>query len=310
MVDKVDWIWSDGEWQRWDDANVHILTHALHYGLGAFEGIRCYAQSGGGGGGGIFRLREHIDRLYASMHMCMFEIPYSRDEIIEACRQVVARNKLASGCYLRPISFLGSGQMGLAADNPVRTSIIAWRWGAYLGDDGIENGIRCRISSYRRPKGDTALPKGKICGQYVTGILAKREALLDGYDEAIMMDTTGLICEGSGENIFVCKDGVVTTPSLDQALLGGITRNSVLHLLRDADYPIREAGISRDDLYIADEVFFTGTAAEVTPVREIDRRTIGTGKPGPITKAMQKRYSAVVRGEDPRSAEWVTPVAD
>lgn len=302
MVAKVEWIWNDGEWSRWDDSTVHTLTHTLHYGLGVFEGIRCYAQTGGGAA--VFRLREHIDRLYESAQICLMQIPFPRDELAQVCRELVQRNGLEEGCYLRPIAYLGAGQMGLAASNEVRVSIAAWKWGAYLGEEGIKNGIRVKVSSFRRPRSDASLPKGKICGQYVMSILAKRDAMADGYDEALMLDTEGRVCEGSGENIFVVKDGVVTTPPLGQALLAGITRATVIDLLAARGMTVHEASIARDQLYCADEVFLTGTAAEVTPVREIDRRQVGKGTPGQVTRLVQDDYAKLVRGDGERSGDF------
>ncbi|MEO1173790.1 MAG: branched-chain amino acid transaminase [Myxococcota bacterium] len=302
MVDKVEWIWDDGEWRSWDDSTVHTLTHTLHYGLGVFEGIRCYAQTDGGAA--VFRLREHIDRFFESAKMVLMDLRFSREEIVNACLEIVARNDLEGGCYLRPLAFLGAGQMGLAADNPVHVTIASWAWGAYLGDDGIKNGIPVKVSSFRRPRNDTSLPKGKISGQYVQSILAKRDALADGYAEAIMLDTDGRVCEGSGENIFVVKKGRVSTPPLGQALLAGITRETVIQLLEDRGITVHEESIARDQLYTADEVFFTGTAAEVTPVREIDRRPVGPGHPGEITKWVQGEYAALVRGEREKYAHF------
>ncbi|MEM6730396.1 MAG: branched-chain amino acid transaminase, partial [Myxococcota bacterium] len=308
MVDKVEWIWEDGEWVRWDDSKIHILTHTLHYGLGVFEGIRCYAQAGGGGA--VFRLKEHIDRLFESANMCLMHIPFTREQVSDACLEIVSRNGLTGGCYLRPIAYLGAGQMGLAADNDVKITIASWAWGAYLGEDGIKNGIRTKVSSFRRPKADSSLPKGKICGQYVMSILAKRDALADGYAEAIMLDTEGRVCEGTGENIFVVKNGRVATPPLGQALLGGITRSTVIELLEGRGLTVHEETISREQLYTADEIFLTGTAAEVTPVREIDRRTVGPGHPGELTKWVQTEYAAMVRGEREKYVSYCEKVPE
>ncbi len=300
MVEKVDWIWDHGEYVPWDESTVHTLTHTLHYGLGVFEGIRCYAQRDGGAA--VFRLREHIARLYESAGMCLMEIPFSQQQLVEVCLDLVKRNGLEAGCYLRPIAFLSAGQMGLAASNDVRVTIASWAWGAYLGEDGVKNGIRTRVSSFRRPKADTSLPKGKICGQYVMSILAKREALADGYSEALMLDTEGRVCEGTGENLFLVKGGRISTPPLGQAILAGITRATVIEMLESQGRTVHEETITREQLYTADEIFLCGTAAEVTPVREVDRREIGTGKPGEITKWVQQEYAAAVRGE---REQWV-----
>lgn len=308
MVEKVDWIWFNGEMVPWDQAQVHVLTHSLHYGFGVFEGIRCYPQKDGGAA--IFRLEEHIERLYNSAHICTLDIPIPQEQVIEACRQLVVKNNLTDGCYLRPLVFMGDGTMGLAAlDNPIHVVIAAWRWGAYLGEEGVKNGIRCQISSYRRPRGDAMLAKGKITGQYVNSILAKRGAMRAGYDEAILLDAQGFVCEGSGENLFMVERNRVRTPFLGEAILGGITRESVLTLLEDQGIPIFTGPFTRDELYCASEVFLTGTAAEITPVREVDDRRIGEGKPGPITRQMRELYARVVRGEVEKYRHWLTPVA-
>lgn len=307
MVEKVDWIWMDGELVPWDQAQIHVLSHGLHYGTGVFEGIRCYPTSGGGAA--IFRLRDHVRRLLNSAHICMFEVPFTQEQIEEACRQVVTKNNLVDGCYIRPLLFMGYGAMGLAAsNNPIQLVVAAWRWGAYLGEEGIKNGIRCQISSYRRPRGDAMLAKGKITGQYINGILAKRAAIRAGYQEAILLDAQGFVCEGSGENLFMVERGRVRTPFLGEAILGGITRETVLTLLEDENVPLYTGPFTRDELYCADEVFLTGTAAEITPVREIDDRAIGTGKPGPITSRVRELYGAIVRGEVPRYERWLTRV--
>ena len=307
MVEPLEWIWMDGKMVPWDQANVHILTHSLHYGFGAFEGIRAYPHVDGGCA--VFRLEEHIDRLFESAHMCTLDIPFSREEIVEACRQVVIDNELWEGCYIRPLVFMGVGAMGLAAmDNPVQVAVVPWRWGAYLGEDGVQNGIRCHVSSYRRAGPDAMFPKGKITGQYVTSILAKRAAIRAGYDEAILLDARGFISEGSGENAFMVEHGRVRTPFLGETILGGITRQTVLTILEDEGVPLFTGPFTRDELYCADEVFLTGTAAEITPVREIDDRKIGTGKPGPITAMVRETYGSVVRGKVERYAHWLNRI--
>ena len=305
MVDKVAKIWMDGEFVDWDDANVHVLTHTLHYGVGAFEGIRSYRRKDGTSV--VFRLAEHIDRLFASCHLVRLEIPFSREQVEEACVQTLSLNGLDDG-YLRPLVFIGAGKMGLyATDNPVRVAIAAWRWGAYLGEDGMQRGIRAKVSSFARHAPGATMSKGKICGHYVNSIMAKREAMQDGYHEAIMLDPNGMVSEASGENIFIVKNGVVKTPPFGSAILGGITRDSAITLLRESGKTVLEERFARDEMYLADEVFFTGTAAEVTPVREVDSRTIGTGEPGPVSKALQERFFGIVEGEAKDHMSWLTP---
>jgi branched-chain amino acid aminotransferase len=304
MVDKVAKVWLDGKLVDWDAANVHILTHTLHYGLGVFEGIRCYETHDGKSA--IFRLREHIRRLYDSAKICTMPIPYSQDEVVEACVETVRVNGLKA-CYLRPLAFLGDGAMGLGAVNPTRLSIVCWHWGAYLGDEGLKNGIRAKVSSFQRPGINMLMAKGKVVGHYVNSILAKREAIAGGYQEAILLDAEGHVSEASGENVWMVRDGVVHTPAFGSSILGGITRDTILHLLAEMKIPVQERGIGRDELYTADEVFMCGTAAEVTPVREVDDRQVGAGKRGPITEKIQARYFEVVRGKSPRP-EWLTYV--
>jgi branched-chain amino acid aminotransferase len=289
----------------WGDANIHILTHTLHYGLGVFEGIRCYRTDDGRSA--VFRLPEHIRRLFESAHINLLEIPFSPEEITEAVLECLRVNKLPEG-YIRPLVFVGEGAMGLnPADNPVRVSVIVWPWGKYLGEEGMERGIRAKVSTFSRHFVNAKMTKGKTCGDYVNSILAKRESLLDGYDEAIMLDTQGLVSEASGENIFTVRDGTIRTPPL-QTVLDGITRSSVMELARARDFCVGEGAITRDDLYIADEVFLTGTAAEVTPIREIDNRKIGEGKRGPVAKALQDAFFDVVAGRDPKHEHWLTYV--
>jgi branched-chain amino acid aminotransferase len=296
-------IWLDGKFVAWDDAHVHVLTHTLHYGLGVFEGIRCYRTSDGRSA--VFRLSEHIDRLFDSAHINLLEIPFSREQVLDACLETLRRNHLDEG-YLRPLVFLGAGAMGLnPGANPVRVAVIAWEWGAYLGEEGMERGIRAKVSSFSRHHVNSKMTKGKTCCDYVNSILAKREALLDGYDEAIMLDTQGLVSEATGENLFTVRGGVVKTPPLP-TVLDGITRNSVIEIARDAGIEVVELPITRDELYIADEVFLTGTAAEVTPIREIDRRSVGEGRRGPIAKQLQESFFRAAKGEDERYARWLT----
>jgi branched-chain amino acid aminotransferase len=303
-VEKTEQIWFDGRMVPWDQAQVHVLTHTLHYGLGVFEGIRCYA--GGNGRAAIFRLAEHVDRLFGSAHILDMRIPFSREAITEACVETVRVNRLSS-CYIRPIVFLGDGEMGLAAQNAVRVAIIVWAWGAYLGDEGLRNGVRLKTSSFQRMHVNTHMTKAKAVGNYVNSILAAHEARRGGYDESMMLDTDGFVAECSGENIFIVRGGrVKTTPPT--SILAGITRDTVLQLLHDSGVEAAEARFTRDETYLADEAFMTGTAAEVTPVREIDDRQIGGGRPGPITQDLQRRFQAVIRGEDQNYRQWLTPV--
>lgn len=305
-MQKTDLIWLDGQFVPWDEAQVHVLTHTLHYGLGVFEGIRCY--EGSDGSSAIFRLREHIDRLFDSAHILRMAIPFDRDQLISACVETVRANRLRA-CYLRPLVFLGDGEMGLAAvTNPVRVAIAAWPWGAYLGDDGVLRGVRVRTSSFQRMHVNTHMTKAKAVGNYVNSILAAVEARGGGYDEALLLDTDGYVAECSGENFFVIRNGRAKTSPLT-SVLNGITRDVVLQLLSLMNIPVVEERFSRDEAYIADEAFMTGTAAEVTPVREIDDRRIGAGHPGPVTVELQRRFRSIVLGEAAEFRKWLTPVA-
>lgn len=304
MVEPVESIWLDGKLIPWNEAQVHVLTHTLHYGVGVFEGIRAYKLSDGKTG--IFRLEEHIRRLFESAHICELPMPFTQQQIVDACVETARASKLEE-CYLRPLAFVGDGAMGLGAmNNPTRMAIIAWKWGAYLGEEGLKKGARTKISSYNRAGVNSLMAKGKIVGHYVNSILAKREALKLGYDEAIMLDPQGYVCEASGENIFVIRDGVVNTSPLGTSILGGITRSTVIQLMKDMGLEVRERLIARDELYIADEIFMVGTAAEVTPVREVDDRQIGIGSRGPISERVQSKYFATVRGDAPEG--WITVV--
>jgi len=304
MLEPVDKIWMDGQFVAWGDAQVHILTHSLHYGLAAFEGIRCYR---GRSGSAIFRLQEHVDRLFDSAHIGMMAIPYDKKQISDAIVETVRVNRL-DACYIRPLVYIGYGAMGVhPGDNPIRVAIAAWRWGAYLGDDALVNGMRACVSSFTRHHVNVSLTKGKISGYYVNSIMAKREAKADGYDEAILLDSEGYVSEGTGENVFIVRRGKLKTTPLT-SILEGITRNSVIELAREQRIAVVEERFTRDEMYVADEVFVTGTAAELTPVREIDNRKIGTGKPGPITLALQKAFFSIVRGEDPAHESWLTRV--
>jgi branched-chain amino acid aminotransferase len=302
MVQKVDKIWMDGKFVPWGQANVHILTHSLHYGLGVFEGIRCYQCFDGKSA--VFRLREHVDRLFDSAHIGDLAIPFSRKEISEACKETLRINGLKEG-YIRPLVFIGDGAMGVhPGDNPVRLAIITWSWGAYLGEEALEKGIRIKVSSYARHHVNVMMTKAKICGNYVNSVLAKREVVRMGYDEALMLDTEGYVSEGSGENIFMVKNGLVKTTPLT-SVLPGITRDSVIQVARTKGMPLVEERFTRDELYTAHEAFFTGTAAEVTPIREIDDRKIGEGKPGPMTREIQAAFFDIVRGKNPEYREWL-----
>ena len=296
-------IWLDGEMVEWTDANVHLATHTLHYGLGVFEGIRCYKTDDGRSS--IFQLDAHLQRLFASAHINMLEIPFAQEQVRDAIAAILPANELDEG-YIRPLAFIGSGAMGLnPGDNPIRVAVMAWSWGRYLGDEGIERGIRAKVSTFARHHLNAKMTKGKTCGDYVNSILAKREALLDGYDEAIMLDTDGLVAEASGENIFMVRDGLLVTPP-PHTVLAGITRASVIEIARDKGIPIKERTVTRDELYIADELFLTGTAAEVTPIREVDRRTIGSGKRGPTTKLLQESFFEIVEGKQSKYESWLT----
>ncbi|MBW2231910.1 MAG: branched-chain amino acid transaminase [Deltaproteobacteria bacterium] len=298
-------IWLDGEWVDWAGAQVHVLTHSLHYGLGVFEGIRCYRTVDGRSA--VFRLPEHIRRLYDSAHINLLEIPFSPEVISEATLESLRQNELDEG-YIRPLVFIGDGAMGLnPGDNAIRVAVISWAWGKYLGEEGMSRGIRAKVSTFSRHHVNAKMTNGKTCGDYVNSILAKREALLDGYDEAIMLDTHGFVSECTGENLFAVRGGVIRTPPL-ATVLDGITRATIIQLARDRGMEVVEAQLTRDDLYIADEVFLTGTAAEVTPIREIDHRTIGTGQRGPVAEALQTAFFDVVAGRDERYAGWLTYV--
>jgi branched-chain amino acid aminotransferase len=306
MVDKGKKIWVDGEFIDWDAAQVHVLTHSLHYGLAAFEGIRAYRRADGATY--VFRLREHVDRLFESCKMALLQPRHTREQVASACVETLRQNGMDDG-YIRPLVFVGEGAMGIyAPENPVRTTIIAWKWGTYLGEEALKKGIRAKISSFARLHVNVNLAKAKITGQYTNSVLAKREAKFGGYDEAILLDTNGYVSEGSGENIFVVRKGVVYTPDLSCSILDGITRDSVITVARELGLTVVEARLTRDQLWLADEVFMTGTAAEVTPVREVDNRVIGEGTMGPLTKRIQARFFEVVRGSDASHPEWLTRV--
>ncbi|WP_296303463.1 branched-chain amino acid transaminase [uncultured Desulfovibrio sp.] len=303
MMEKTKFIWFDGKMVPWEQAQVHVLTHALHYGSAVFEGIRAYACADGSSS--VFRLAEHSTRLVNSAKILRLELPYTAKQISEGVVETLKANKLREG-YIRPLSFVGEGDMGVyPGSNPVHTIIAVWSWGAYLGPEALEMGIRAKTSSFARMHVNTLMSKAKAAGNYVNSILAKVEAKEEGYDEAVMLDTNGFVSEASGENIFIVRDGIIkTTPWT--SILGGITRDAVMTLARDLGYRVEEQQFTRDELYIADEAFFTGTAAELTPIREVDHRTIGAGKAGPVTKHLQKEFFAIVKGENPKYSGWST----
>ncbi len=295
-------IWMNGELVDWDDAQVHVLSHVIHYGFGVFEGIRCYALEDGGRA--IFRLDEHIQRLGESAHIIQLNNPHSHEDWVQACETIIDVNEL-KGAYLRPALCVGYGELGLASiHNPPLAMVAAFEWGAYLGEEGMKNGIRAKVSSFSRSHVNSHMLKGKINGMYVNNILAKREAVDAGYDEAIMLDTTGHVVEASGENLFIIRHGQVSTPPLS-SVLGGLTRDSCIRIMNDMGHEVIERTITRDELYIADEIFMCGTAAEVTPVREVDNRKIGTGSPGSISKEVQSTYLSAVRGGRPEYDSWL-----
>ena len=305
-IKKLDTIWLDGSLVPWDSAAEHLLAHTMHYGVGAFEGIRAYQRADGRTA--LFRLREHIDRLFDSCAICTMEPAFNRDQLMAACAEVVKSNKMSSA-YLRPLIYLGYGALGLGSfEPPVRTMVACYEWGAYLGDEGLKKGIRCMIGGFTRANSNAVMNKGKICGQYVTSVLAKRMAIKSGFDEALMLDPQGYVAEGTGENIFVIKNGVVRTPPTSSAILAGITRDTAIQLLREHGVDVREEAIARDELYVADEVFLTGTAAEITPVRDIDHRKIGRGEAGPITRGVQESFFSIVKGSDTKHDAWLTYV--
>lgn len=296
------YIWMDGKLVRWEKANVHIMTHTLHYGFGVFEGIRCYKTKKGSA---IFRLKEHVSRLFDSAKIIGIKLPFTPKKVTDSIIAVVKKNKFKE-CYIRPIAYIGDDKRGLNyLGSTIHLSIAAWPWGAYLGTEGLNKGIRVKVSSFTRHHHNITMTKAKVCGAYINSIMAKTESIRDGYDEAIMLDVNGSVAEGSGENIFMIKNGIIKTPPL-VSVLEGITRCSIMKLAADKKIEVREDFFSRDMLYNADEVFFTGTAAEVTPIREIDNRPIGNGKPGHVTKALQKAYFDAVLGNNRKYRNWLT----
>ena len=303
MLNKTEFIWMDGKLVPWDQAQVHVLTHALHYGTGVFEGIRAYQCTDGRSA--VFRLTEHIKRLFASAKIMEITIPFTVQQYIDACIQTMEANKLKEG-YLRPISFVGYGAMGVyPGDNPINNAIAVWPWGAYLGPEALERGIRVKTSSFARMHVNTLMTKAKATGNYVNSVLAKLEVKQNGYDEALMLDTQGFVSEASGENIFMVRKGVIKTTPLT-SVLDGITRETIITLARENGFTVLEHQFTRDELYDADEAFFSGTAAELTPIREVDNRMIGEGKAGPVVKKLQDAFFAVVKGASKEHQDWLT----
>jgi branched-chain amino acid aminotransferase len=301
-VEQADLIWHNGELVAWEDAKIHVLTHGLHYGTGVFEGVRAYETEHGTA---VFRHQEHIARLFTSAELYYMPIPYTQEQLRQATHELLIANGLRE-CYIRPIVFRGYGTMGLfPLEAPVEVSIAAWPWGAYLGEDAKHEGIRAKVSTWRRLPSDSVVPQAKASGTYLNSILAKIESTKAGYQEAILLDPQGFVCEGSGENIFVVRNGTITTPPLSSGALDGITRNSLIQIAADLGYRVSEQTLARGELYVADEVFMTGTAAELVPIREIDDHTIGAGVRGPITTALQQVFEDAIRGRDPRYAAWL-----
>lgn len=304
-ITEVEKIWMDGELVDWKNAKIHVLSHALHYGTGVFEGIRAYETPRGAA---VWHLHEHLKRLFRSAKLYHMDIPYSLEAITDAVKEVIRANDL-SACYIRPVVMRGYGEMGVNPLNaPVNVFIAVWPWGAYLGEDALEQGVRIKISSWRRNSQNSLPPAAKATGQYINSVLAKVESLKAGYDEAIMLNEAGFITDGSGENVFTVQDGTLTTPPIQAGCLDGITRQSVIAIARDLGYPVRQENLVRTDLYNADEVFFTGTAAEITPIREVDDRVVGEGHRGRITKELQGAFFSATKGETDRYADWLTYV--
>lgn len=306
MADRDGKIWMDGQMVDWRDAKIHVLTHTLHYGCGAFEGLRAYKTADGTTA--IFRLHEHTERLFNSTKILRMQLPFTRDEVNQAQQAVVRDNRLDS-CYLRPLAWIGSQKLGVSPKgNQIHLMVAAWAWGAYLGDEGLRRGIRVKTSSYTRHHVNITMTQAKAVSNYTNSILANMEALDDGYDEALLLDSAGFVSEGAGENVFVVKNGVIYTPDLSAGALNGITRNTVFHIARDLGLEIVQKRITRDEVYIADEAFFTGTAAEVTPIRELDRIEIGSGSRGPVTEKIQGAFFDIVNGRNAQYAHWLTKV--
>ncbi len=304
-MEPADLIWMNGEFVAWEDAKVHVLTHGLHYGTGVFEGIRAYDTAQGTA---IFRHRDHLDRLFKSAELFYMPLPYELEELRSATHELLGRNGL-SACYIRPIAFRGYGQMGLfPLDAPVDVAIAAWPWGAYLGEEGKQAGIRAKVSSWRRISPDSLIPHAKASGQYLNSVLAKIESHKAGYEEAILLDDLGHVCEGSGENLFVVQGETIVTPPQTASILDGINRKSTMQIARDLGYEVIERDLARAELYLADELFMTGTAAELVPVREVDDHRVGTGQPGPVTRAVQQTFEDALHGRAQRYLDWLDVV--
>ena len=302
---QADLIWMNGDFVPWDEAKVHVLTHGLHYGTGVFEGVRCYDTEIGPA---VFRHQDHIDRLYRSAQLYYMPIPFEKEQIRQATLDLIARNGMRE-CYIRPLVYRGYGQMGLfPLDAPVDVAIAVWEWGAYLGEEGKRNGVRAKVSSWRRISQDSLIPQAKACGQYLNSVLAKIESHKAGYEEGILLDDHGFVAEGTGENLFVVRDGKITTPPLVASNLDGINRKAAIQIATDLGFELYESNLTRADLYLADEIYMTGTAAELTPIREVDDHPIGSGEPGPVTRQVQTAFEDALHGRAERYREWLDPV--
>jgi branched-chain amino acid aminotransferase len=308
-VEPTDLIWMNGDFVAWEDARIHVLTHGLHYGTGVFEGVRCYeTELDSTHPPAVFRNAEHAERLLRSAELYYMPVPFSCEELKAATREVVARNGLRA-CYIRPLVFRGYGSMGLnPSEAPVEVIIAAWEWGTYLGEEGMRNGVRAKVSSWRRISPDSLVPSAKASGQYLNNVLAKVESLKAGYEESILLDDQGHVCEGTGENVYVVREGEIVTPGHHNSILDGITRRSIIQIATDLGYPVCERNVARAELYLADEVFLSGTAAEIVPVREIDDHPIGSGRPGEITRVLQAAFDDAIHGRSERYREWLDPV--
>jgi branched-chain amino acid aminotransferase len=310
VVDPTELIWMNGEFVAWEDAKVHVLTHGLHYGTGVFEGVRCYETDlSPARPPAVFRNADHVERLFRSAELYYMEIPFTREEVRAATRELVARNGLTE-CYIRPIVYRGYGTMGLnPVDAKVDVAIACWEWGTYLGEEGQREGVRAKVSSWERIGPRSLIPHAKASGQYLNSVLAKIESIKAGYEEAILLDENGYVCEGTGENIYVVRDGEIATPGQHNSILDGITRRSVMQIARDLGYTVVERDVARAEMYLADEVFMSGTAAELVPVREVDDHPVGTGRPGEITRVLQAAFDDAIHGRSERYREWLDPVA-
>jgi branched-chain amino acid aminotransferase len=306
-VEPTDLIWMNGDFVAWEDAKVHVLTHGLHYGTGVFEGVRCYETERGPA---VFRNAEHAERLLRSAELYYMPVRYSVEELRAATRELVARNGLSS-CYIRPLVYRGYGSMGLnPMEAPVDVAIAAWEWGTYLGEEGMRNGVRAKVSSWRRISPDSLIPNAKASGQYLNNVLAKVEATKAGYEESILLDDHGHVCEGTGENVYIVRDGQIITPGHHSSILDGITRRSIIQIATDLGYPVCERNVARAELYLADEVFLSGTAAEIVPVREVDDHPVADGRPGEITRVLQATFDDAIHGRSERYREWLDLVSE